>query len=65
MLSNLVLLPSLLINFDTGKRNRKITFEPLIDQYDEFYSEEEDEEIDLERIEIPEKGRYDREGKEL
>jgi uncharacterized protein len=45
MLTNLILLPRLLLTFDTGKR--KDDFEPLIEHYEEFYTEDQDEEIDL------------------
>ncbi|RJE71924.1 RND family transporter [Reichenbachiella sp. MSK19-1] len=50
MLTNLTLLPALLLRFDNGKRNA--TQHPLIEQYPEFYDEEEDEEIDLGLIEV-------------
>lgn len=55
MLTNLVLLPAMLLLFDTGKKQRRITFEPLIEHYDEFYQEDEDEEIDLNLIKLQEK----------
>lgn len=50
MITNLILLPSLLLAFDDGKRKRNI--HPLIEHYDEFYQEDDDEEIDLNLIEI-------------
>ncbi|MEL7001245.1 MAG: efflux RND transporter permease subunit [Bacteroidota bacterium] len=51
MITNLILLPSLLLTFDDGKRRRDA--HPLIEQYDDgFYQEDEDEEIDLEKIKI-------------
>ncbi len=51
MVTNLILLPSLLLTFDDGKR-RKNTH-PLIEQYDDgFYAEDEDEEIDLSQIKV-------------
>lgn len=56
MLTNLTVLPSLLMTFDNGKRITKRThqdFTPFIEHYDEFYQEEEDEEIDLDKIELP------------
>jgi hypothetical protein len=43
-------LPALLLTFDDGKR--KADSHPLIERYDEFYHEEEDEEINLEKIEV-------------
>lgn len=50
MVTNLILLPSLLLIFDDGK------YSPdefaLIEHYDEFYTESEDEEIDLGLIEV-------------
>ncbi len=50
MLTNLLVLPALLLTFDDGKRATDA--HPLIDQYnDKFYLEEEDEEIDLSLIE--------------
>ena len=49
MITNLVLLPSLLLSFDDGKRSKDE--HPLIEHYDDgFYQETEDEEIDLEKI---------------
>lgn len=50
MFTNLIVLPALLLAFDSGKR--KGDFHPLIEHYDEFYIEEEDEEIDLGKLEI-------------
>ena len=50
MLTNLIVLPALLLTFDDGKRKKDA--HPLIEQYDEFYQEEEDEEINLEKIEV-------------
>ncbi len=50
MIANLVVLPSLLLAFDDGKRKKD--FHPLIEQIDEFYQEDEDEDIDLGRIEV-------------
>ncbi|MEQ8243451.1 MAG: MMPL family transporter [Fulvivirga sp.] len=51
MITNLILLPSLLMTFDNGKRSK--TLHPLIEQYDDgFYQEDEDEEIDLELIRV-------------
>jgi predicted RND superfamily exporter protein len=50
MLTNLIVLPALLLTFDDGKR--KADAHPLIEKYDEFYHEEEDEEINLEKIEV-------------
>lgn len=54
MFANLIVLPALLMVFDDGKR-RKDTH-PLIEHYDEFYQEDEDEEINLERIKIRQNG---------
>ena len=54
MFTNLILLPALLLRFDSGKRN--VQKHPLIENYPEFYHEQEDEEIDLELIEVA-KGR--------
>jgi predicted RND superfamily exporter protein len=52
MLTNLTLLPALLMVFDSGKRNLNV--HPLIEHY-EFYVEDEDEEIDTESLFIKEK----------
>ena len=52
MFTNLIVLPSLLISFDTGKRNPES--HPFIEQYDEFYDEHEDEEIESKLLEIGE-----------
>jgi len=51
MITNLILLPSLLMTFDDGKRRKDS--HPLIEQYDDgFYQEDEDEEIDLDQIKV-------------
>ena len=44
MLTNLILLPSLLIVFDNGRRKKH---DALIEHYEDFYYEDEDEDIDL------------------
>lgn len=50
MFTNTMLLPSLLLRFDSGKRNK---YEHLmIDNYTDFYTESEDEEIDLNKITV-------------
>lgn len=49
MITNLVLLPSLLMTFDDGKRKKNS--HPIIEQYDsEYHIEGEDEEINLDLI---------------
>ncbi|WP_333908726.1 efflux RND transporter permease subunit [Marinigracilibium pacificum] len=50
MMTNLVVLPALLMVFDKGKREDD--FHPLIEQYDEFYLADEDEEIEIEAIQV-------------
>lgn len=51
MTTNLVLLPSLLMTFDDGKRRKD--HHPIIEQYDnEFYEESEDEEIDIQLLKV-------------
>ena len=50
MMTNLTLLPALLYKFDSGKRSA--SNHPLIEQYPEFYDEEEDEEINVDLIEV-------------
>ena len=64
MLTNLTVLPSLLMIFDDGKkmaaRQQKAgtaAVPPLIEHYDEFYQEDEDEEIDVDRLELPDRER--------
>lgn len=47
MLTNLTVLPALLMVFDSGKRNENS--HPLIEHY-EFYIEDEDEEIDTQNL---------------
>jgi predicted RND superfamily exporter protein len=42
MLTNVIVLPALLLQFDSGKRNEKV--HPLIEQYPEFAEEQEDKE---------------------
>ena len=54
MFANLVVLPALLMVFDDGKRKKDT--HPLIEHYDEFYQEDEDEEINLEKIRVQENG---------
>jgi predicted RND superfamily exporter protein len=51
MLTNLTVLPALLMVFDSGKRNEKL--HPLIEHY-EFYVEDEDEEINTNSLLIKE-----------
>ena len=50
MFTNLIVLPSLLLAFDSGKRDGKS--HPPIEHYDDFYQEDEDEEIDLNKIKL-------------
>jgi predicted RND superfamily exporter protein len=51
MVTNIILLPSLIMTFDNGKYKRED--HPLIEQFDpDFYGESEDEEIDLDKIQI-------------
>ncbi|MCZ8355087.1 MAG: efflux RND transporter permease subunit [Cyclobacteriaceae bacterium] len=51
MITNLVLLPTLILTFDIGKYKRKDA--PIIEQLEpDFYTESEDEEIDLSKIKI-------------
>jgi hypothetical protein len=52
MFANLIVLPALLMVFDDGKRKKDS--HPLIEHYDEFYQEDEDEEIDLKMIAVRE-----------
>ncbi len=50
MITNLILLPALLSSFDVG--SKQVTLNPIFDRNNTFYLEDEDEEIDLERIEV-------------
>jgi len=52
MFTNLIVLPAMLLAFDDGKR--RTDKHRLIDDYDNFYDESEDEEINLELIEVGE-----------
>ncbi|MDH5380248.1 MAG: efflux RND transporter permease subunit, partial [Cyclobacteriaceae bacterium] len=53
MITNLILLPSLIMTFDDGKRRKDM--HPLIEQYDnEYHTEFEDEELDLSKLSIAE-----------
>ncbi len=54
MFTNLILLPAMLLTFDSGKRKKGS--HPIIEQYDEFYHEEDDEEIDLTRLQTGKNG---------
>lgn len=55
MFTNLSVLPALLMAFGNGRGivRRNKDFTPLIEHYDEFYQEDEDEEIDLDKLELP------------
>jgi predicted RND superfamily exporter protein len=53
MFTNLIVLPALLISFDTGKIKRGE--QGLIEEYNEFYLEDEDEEIDIKLLEVKNK----------
>jgi predicted RND superfamily exporter protein len=50
MFTNLILLPALLLAFDDGKRKKDT--HPLIENYDNFYQEDEDEEININLIQV-------------
>lgn len=50
MITNLTLLPTLLNSFDTGKVPSDETY--MLEDFDNFYLENEDEEIDLNRISV-------------
>ena len=54
MFTNLILLPAMLLAFDSGKR--RMDSHPIIEQWDEFYHEEEDEEIDVKKIKVDDNG---------
>lgn len=62
MLTNLTLLPALLMVFDSGKRS--LNAHPLIEHY-EFYIEDEDEEIDTQNLFIKGKGSFVSRGKNI
>ena len=53
MFTNLIFLPSLLLAFDSGKRKKG--YHPLIENYENFYQEEEDEEIDVDLVKVDKK----------
>jgi uncharacterized protein len=60
MLTNLTLLPALIMTFDRGKYNENEHL--LIEQFEGFYTEDEDEEIDMKQLKINEdKGKSDTE----
>lgn len=53
MFTNLTVLPALLMAFDNGKglvKKHDQEIFHLIEHYDEFYQEDEDEEIDLDKL---------------
>jgi uncharacterized protein len=50
MFTNLIFLPSLLLAFDDGKRKKDR--HPLIESYDNFYQEDEDEEININLLKV-------------
>jgi len=60
MFTNLTVLPALLMIFDNGKGIASRSSQPLfhlIEHYDEFYQEDDDEEIDLSRLRVPGRGK--------
>jgi predicted RND superfamily exporter protein len=63
MFTNLIVLPSLLLIFDSGKRSKDS--HPLIEHYDEFYHEESDEEIDMDQIRLTSNGNQEQKEKTL
>ncbi|WPP48585.1 efflux RND transporter permease subunit [Catalinimonas niigatensis] len=67
MFTNLTVLPALLMAFDNGKgllKKHEQEIFHLIEHYDEFYQEDEDEEIDLSKIERPTNGHTEKVGDE-
>lgn len=50
MLANLILLPSMLLSFDSGKYSKNKM--QMIEEYDEFHLEQDDEEIDTDLIKV-------------
>ncbi|MEM7548462.1 MAG: MMPL family transporter [Bacteroidota bacterium] len=54
MFTNLIFLPSLLIRFDSGKRN--VNAHPWIEQIDDFYDEDEDETSDPQKMTLENSG---------
>lgn len=50
MVTNLILLPCLLRSFDLN--SKQVKFSKMFEKYDNFYDEDEDEEIDLEQIQV-------------
>ncbi|MEN7549928.1 efflux RND transporter permease subunit [Rapidithrix thailandica] len=50
MLTNLILLPCLLRSFDVDRK--QVRLQPIFEQYDNVYLEDEDEEIDVNLIEV-------------
>lgn len=50
MVTNLIVLPSLLLTFDNGKRTKGA--HPPVEMYEEFYHAEDDEEIDVNKLEV-------------
>lgn len=57
MITNLTLLPALLNSFDSGKVPKSETFS--LEEYDRFYLEEDDEEIDVRQIAVKKDGQPD------
>lgn len=50
LFTNLIILPTLLMSFDNGRYERDPN--ALIEQYDEFYLEHEDEQLDLNQLKL-------------
>lgn len=50
MFANLLLLPSMLLSFDSGKYTKNSL--QMIEEYDEFHLEDDDEEIDMELLKV-------------
>lgn len=59
MVTNLAFLPCLLISFDTSSKDSKY-FSNWIEHYEEFHTEEDDEEIDINQIRVDTKEEIDR-----
>lgn len=50
MFANLLLLPSMLLSFDSGKYTKSKLY--IIEEYDEFHLEDDDEELDMDLIRV-------------
>ncbi len=55
LVTNLTILPALIMSFDRGRKEQD--FDPIFEHYEDFYFEEDDENLDLDLLEVAEEFR--------